>query len=47
MSRARETTPTFFVMYLSPLKQRSCAGHIFHTVCDNMIIFGGDSEEDQ
>ena len=27
MSRTRETTHTFFVMYLSPLKPKSCAGN--------------------
>ena len=37
---ARETTFTFFVMYLSPLKSKSCAGHNSHTVLDNLIIFG-------
>ena len=42
MSRAREMTLTFFVMLLSPLKLKSCAGHNSHTVCDNMIIFGRD-----
>ena len=32
VSCARETTLTFFVMYLSPLKPKSFAGHHSHTV---------------
>ena len=39
MSHARETT---LIMYLSPLKLKSCAGHNSHTVLDNLIIFGRD-----
>ena len=42
VSHARETTLTFFIMYLSPLKPISCAGHNSHTVLDNLIIFGRD-----
>ena len=37
---ARETTINFFLMYLSPLKPKPCAGHNAHTVSDNLIIFG-------
>ena len=40
MSRARETTLTIFVMLLSLLKPKSCAGHNSQTVLDNLIIFG-------
>ena len=43
MLHARETTLTFFIMYLSPLKPKSCAGHNSHTVKDNLIIFGRDA----
>ena len=32
MSCARETILTFFILYLSPLKLKSCAGHNSHTV---------------
>ena len=46
MLRTRETTLTVFVM-LSVLKPKSCAGHNSHTVCDNLIIFGRDEEEEQ
>ena len=43
MLGASETTLTFFVMYLSPLKPKSCAGHNSHdTVSDSLIIFGRD-----
>ena len=38
MSHARETTLTFSVMYLSPLKPESCAGHNSPTVSDNLIF---------
>ena len=41
-SHARDTTLTFFVIYLSPLKPKSCAGHNTHTVRDDLIIFGRD-----
>ena len=34
VSRARESTLTFFVMYLSPLKPKSLEGHNSHTVRD-------------
>ena len=47
MSCARETTPTVFLMKLSPLKPKSCAGHNSHNVSDNLVIFGRDEEEDQ
>ena len=40
MSGARETTLTSFVLYLSPLKLKSCTGHNSHTACDNLILFG-------
>ena len=36
-----------FIMKLSPMKPKSCADHISHTVLDNLIIFGRDEEEDQ
>ena len=36
----RETTLTFFVIYLYPLKPNSSAGHTSHTVWDNLMIFG-------
>ena len=42
MSRAREITLTFFVMYLSPLKPKSCTGHNSHTVSDEFILFDSD-----
>ena len=42
MIRATETTLTLFIIYLYPLKLKSCAGHISHTVFANLIIFGGD-----
>ena len=42
MSRARDTTLNFFIMYLSHLKPKSCAGHNSHTVRDKFIIFGRD-----
>ena len=42
MSFARETTLSFFVMYLSPLKPKSCAGHNSHIVSYNLIILGRD-----
>ena len=32
---------------LSLLKLKSCADHNSHTVCDNLIIFGRDEEEDK
>ena len=38
MLHARETTLTFFLMYLSPLKPKSCAGYNFHAVRDNVIF---------
>ena len=37
---AKATTLTFFVMLLSPLKPKSCAGHNSYTVRDNWVIFG-------
>ena len=40
LSRARESTITFFSMKLSPLKQQSCAGNNVHTVKYNLIIYG-------
>ena len=40
MSRRSETTLIFFVMYLSSLKSKSCAGHKSYTSQDNLIIFG-------
>ena len=39
MSHARETTLTFFVMYVSSLKPKSCTGHNSHTVSGNLISF--------
>ena len=41
MSHARETILTFFfIMLLSPLKQKSCAFHNFDTLRHILIIFG-------
>ena len=42
MSPTRESTLTFFIMYLSPLKPKSCAGRNSHSVLDNLIIFDRD-----
>ena len=42
MSHARETTLTLFIMYLCPLKLKSCAAPNSYTVCDNLMIFGVD-----
>ena len=42
VSRAREITLTFFVMYLSSLKPKYCASLNSHTISDNLIIFSGD-----
>ena len=47
MSGARETTLTYFIMQLSPLKPKSCAGHNFYTVQHYLIVFVRDEEEDQ
>ena len=47
MSYARETILTFFVMYLSLLKPKYCAGHNSHSVRDNLIIFGKDMYQDK
>ena len=48
MSHARETTLTFFLMSLPPLKPKSCAGHNFHnsdTFRHILITFGRNEEE--
>ena len=42
MSRARDTTFSFFVLYLSPLKWKSCAGHNSLAVRDNLTVFCRD-----
>ena len=42
MSRAGESTLTFFVIYLSPPKPKSCLGRYSHIFCDNLTIFGRD-----
>ena len=36
----QESQRTFFIMELSPLRLKYCAGHNSHTVLDNLIIFG-------
>ena len=46
MSHARETTLAFFVMYSSPLKPKSYAGHNSNSGRDNLIMFSGNEEED-
>ena len=43
MLYARETSPIFFIMHLSPLKVKSCAGHNSHTILDDLIIFDMDT----
>ena len=47
MSRARETTLTFFIMKLPPLKPKSCALHNFDTLRHILIMLGRNEEEDQ
>ena len=48
MSPARETTLTFFfVMWLSPLKPKSCVLHNFDTLRHILIIFGRGIGNDQ
>ena len=34
-------TLTFSIMYLAPLVPKSCAGHNFYTVRDNLMILVG------
>ena len=43
MSHARETTLTFIIINLSPLKPKSYAGHNSHTVWESLIIFDRDT----
>ena len=45
MSHARETTLTFFIMYLPPLKPNSCALHNFDTLKHILLMFGRNEEE--
>ena len=47
MLYVRETTLTLFVVKLSPLKWKYCAGHNFDTVRHILIMFGRNEEEDQ
>ena len=46
MVHARETTLTLF-LWLSPLKQKFCAGHNFNTLRHILIMFGRNKVEDQ
>ena len=45
MSGAGETTLIYSVMHLSPLELKSCTGYNFHTVRDNLILFGRDMHQ--
>ena len=48
MSHARDTTLTFFfVLWLSPLKPKSCALLNFDILRHILIKYGGNEEEDQ
>ena len=47
MSHARETTLTFFLMWLPPLKPKSCVLHNFDTLRHILIMFGRNEEVDQ
>ena len=47
MLRARETILTLFGLSLSPLKQKSCAGHNFDTLRHILIMYGRNDEMDQ
>ena len=42
MSGAKYITLTFFLIYLSPLEPKSCAGHNSHSILDYLKIFGRD-----
>ena len=47
MPRARETTLTLFIVYLSSPKPKSCTGHNFDTLRHILILFGRNEEEEQ
>ena len=46
MPHARETTLTFFIMKLPPLKPKACALHNFDTLRHVLIMFGRNEEEE-